>query len=73
MLKRSRSYNEIQLYAEEEVIALIVEANLNQRQYKLIYNQANQNHADLYPYYYIAGKAKELCYPTNNCMVFTKT
>jgi len=50
-------------YSEDEVLCLLIDAQLSKRQYTMIRLQAKAKGADIYPAYNNIRAAKERCYP----------
>jgi len=62
----------VQIYSEEEALALIIDAKLTKSQYTLIRLQAKQKNANIYPAYNKVIETKTRCYPTKDQIFITE-
>ncbi|GBL81099.1 hypothetical protein AVEN_83164-1 [Araneus ventricosus] len=51
--------------SEDHVLALTVDSNLSTHQYKVMRQQTNKIHKNMYPPYHKIKAAKQLCYPSD--------
>ncbi|GBM27709.1 hypothetical protein AVEN_25336-1 [Araneus ventricosus] len=51
--------------SEDQMLALMVDLNLSTHQYKVIRQQTNKIHKNMYPAYHKIKAAKQLCYPSD--------
>jgi len=61
--KKEKTARETKVYSDEEVISLLVEAQLSKQQYNTIRLQAKTKGCNIYPSYNKVRAAKERCYP----------
>ncbi|XP_025411419.1 uncharacterized protein LOC112684234 [Sipha flava] len=62
----------VQMYSEEDALALIIDAKLTKSQYTLIRLQAKQRNANIYPAYNKILEAKSQCYPKKDQVLITE-
>ncbi|GBO00717.1 hypothetical protein AVEN_173619-1 [Araneus ventricosus] len=51
--------------SEDQVLALMVDSNLSTHQYKVMRQQTNKIHKNMYPAYHKIKAEKQLCYPSD--------